>query len=196
MPAIWMVMIVALWIAVLVETGLLLALLRSLGQLRRLGIPANQDYLAPLPPTNGGLMPGEAAPDFAAVDPDGRQIALSDFAGKRRLVAFVSPGCSVCTSFMQALNEVIHSEPDLAVLVMGTGDREVNRGYGQEQRTQAPILASMSESVSDLCRVRSMPYVFALDEEGVVRGAGIVNRKEHLQGLLLNAFPSPEPARR
>lgn len=194
MPAIWMVMVVALWIAVLVETGLLLALLRSLGQLRRLGILANQDHLAPLPPTNGGLMPGEAAPDFAAVDPDGRKIALSDFAGKRRLLAFVSPGCSVCTSLIQALNEAIRDGTDLDVLVIGTGDREVNRGYGQEQRAQMPILASLSESISDLYQVRSMPYVFALDEEGVVRGAGIVNRREHLQGLLVNAFPTRAPA--
>lgn len=196
MPTIWMVMIVALWIVVLIETALLLALLRSLGQIRRLGALANQDRLAPLPPTNGGLGLGEAAPDFTVVDPAGHQMALSDFVGRRRLLAFVSPGCSVCTSLIQALNEVIHDGTDLAVLVIGTGDREVNREYGREQRAQMSILASLSESVSDLYQVRSMPYVFALDEEGVVRGAGIVNRKEHLQGLLLNAFPSPEFARR
>ena len=196
MPTIWIVMIIALWIVVLLETALLLALLRSLGQLRRLGALTNQDHLAPPLPTNGGLGLGETAPDFAAVDPDGKQIALSDFTGRRRLLAFVSPGCSVCTALIQALNEVIHDGTDLAVLAIGTGDREINRAYGQEQRAQTPILASLSESVSDLYLVRSMPYVFALDEEGVVRGAGIVNRKEHLQGLLVSAFPSLEPARR
>ncbi len=182
-----MISIIALWVLVLVETGLLLLLLRALGELKQQG-----KLLATQTPSfeMGGLDVGEQAPSFVAIDDDGTPVNLEDFSGRRRVLAFVSPGCPACGGAIEALNAVVREERDLVVLVLGGPDRERNRAYAAEHKAQMPIHTPTAD-VKQAYRVQGVPFVFILDEAGLIRAKGPVNATEHVQNLLRTAFVQP-----
>lgn len=178
-----MVSIIALWVLVLFETGLLLLLLRALGELRQ-----QRGFSATNSPPHSGLEIGEQAPVFVATDDDGGSVQLEDFRGKRCLLAFVSPDCPACAGAIETLNTVVHNEQDLAVLVIGGPDAQKNGRYAVEHHAQMPIWASSETLPMEVYRIRGIPFVFVLDERGIIRAKGPVNQLDHLQAMLNTAF--------
>lgn len=179
-----MISIVALWILVLVETGLLLLLLRVLGKLRQQGLltPSTQSE---------GLKVGEQAPLFTAFDYDGKSTRLEDLQGRRRMLVFVAPGCPACSLAIEMLNTFLSSNKDITVLVLGDSDPQLNRLYAGEQGAQMDILAPESEKLKDTYDIPVIPFAYLLDEEGTIRARGFFTYREHLQSLLNDAFPEP-----
>lgn len=183
----WMMSYIALWIMVLFETGLLFLLLRAIGELRRQGILPKEN-------SNGvntsGLAIGEQAPSFVATDYTGNDISLEDFQGMRRVLAFVSPGCPACASTIEVLNTLIQVERDIKVLVVGGPNRERNQAYGLEHKFVTSILTAPSTIVSETYRVSGVPFIFVLDEAGIILAKKVVNNSQHMHALLTDAFPS------
>jgi methylamine dehydrogenase accessory protein MauD len=166
----------------LFETGLLLLLLRSLGELRQKGLLSNQG------PQKLNLAVGERAPTFVTTDQDDKSVGIDESQGKRRILAFVSPGCSACTGTIIAIKTVMHYHNDLVVLLIGGPNNHRNKDYLLSQNLQLPILIGRSELTTDLYHIHAYPTVFVLDEEGFIRAKGVVNRYEDLQDLLNTAF--------
>lgn len=135
-----------------------------------------------------GLEVGTIAPNFTAIDQQGQPFQLNDLEGRKRILAFVAPGCPSCTGTLAALAELLHSDQGPVGLIIGTSDEQSNQDYVQERRIHLPFLTP-NDTVEQVYRVQSYPLVFALDEQGVIRGKDVVNIKEHLQALLLNAYP-------
>jgi methylamine dehydrogenase accessory protein MauD len=135
-----------------------------------------------------GLDVGEQAPSFMATDFDGNIVHLEDFAGQRRILAFILPGCSSCAETMKTLNSFTQSEDAVTVLIIGGSDRELNRAYGIEHETQFTVLTPTRDFHADLYRLQEVPFVFVLDEAGIIRAKGIVSNDEQLQQLLIAAF--------
>lgn len=187
--------IIALWVLVLFETVLLLLLLRALGELRQKGSLAPDSASAEQASELGGLDVGERAPSFVATDFDGNTIRLDDYQGQRCILAFISPGCSFCKGTIDALNIVLHEEPDVKMLVIGSTEYEQNRKYAAEHEALMPVLTPASNISRDLYHVQIVPFVFALDETGVVQARGLVSKHERLQELLKEAFSPVAVAR-
>ena len=59
------------------------------------------------------LMPGQAVPDFALVNQDGRKIRLSDFAGKALLVTFIYTRCPMPNFCPRLSSQFAHIQNEL-----------------------------------------------------------------------------------
>lgn len=191
MLTLWIVVIV-LGVLELFETVLLVLLLRVLGQMKQQGGFASNQLP---PPQEWGLAVGEQAPSFVVSDDKGNSIHLDDFHGEKRIVAFVSPGCSACSGTIEALNIFVRDEQTFAVFVLGGSDREQNRAYAAKQQTLMPILTDHAEVGKIAYRVQGVPFLFILDEEGIIRAKGLVTNRERLQQVLVNAFAQEQVVR-
>lgn len=188
MPTIWIVSITALWLLVLFETGVLLLLLRALGEIRQQVRQSSATHTSS--PATGGLAIGEKAPAFTTVKQDGSVMNLDDFQGRKRVLAFILPGCPACRGAITALNMLVQEEHDLEVLVVGGPDRAVNGAYALEQQMHMPLLTPAIATLSqDAYGIPGVPFVFVLDERGIVRAKRVVNLQEHMRALLSVAFP-------
>jgi peroxiredoxin len=136
----------------------------------------------------GGLSPGKKAPSFTATDYEGRVVRLDDFQGQRRILAFILPGCSSCTGTMSALNSFVQSEDVTKVFVIGGSDRELNHAYALEHETHLTVLTPTRDFHAGLYQIQGVPFVFVIDEAGIIRAKGVVNEDEQLQRLLAGAF--------
>jgi peroxiredoxin len=182
-----MIVIIALCVVVLFETGLLLLLVRGFGQMKQQGAftrkPASSSG-------EWGLAIGDKAPSFIATDYEERPIRLDDFQGQRRILVFILPGCSSCADTIKVLNTILSDEPNLTVLVVGSSNRDQNRAYATEHDARMPILTFASGFDSELYHIQGAPFAFVIDEAGIIRAKGILHAHEQLQRLLGKAFAS------
>lgn len=184
MLALWIVVII-LGILELVETVLLVLLLRALGQLKQQGgLTGSQGQS----PADWGLAVGKKAPSFEATNQNGHAVNLEQFRGQKRILAFISPGCSVCASMIAALNTVVREQPNIVVLAIGDSDLKRNQEYAVEHQASMPVLTP-SSGAKERYRVEAVPFVFIIDESDTIRMKGIVNDSERLRALLQAAFP-------
>ncbi len=174
-----------MWLLVLFETALLLLLLRGLGELRERIIASNTRVQ---PFTDRGLALGIQAPAFVALDHEGHPIRLEDSQGQWRILAFVSLGCPACAGAIQALNVLHQSKQGVVILVVGGPDSKLNHAYAVEHEALMPILTPTADFDRSLYLVQGLPFIFVLDEGGVIRAKGVVNQLEDLQALLSNAL--------
>ncbi|HVB21217.1 MAG TPA: redoxin domain-containing protein [Ktedonobacteraceae bacterium] len=185
MLTLWIVVIV-LGVLQLFEIGLLLFLLQGLGKMKQAGalFSAKQESS---PFTDRGLAIGTQAPEFVVIDHGGRSISLKDFDGNWRILAFVSPGCPACAMTIKTLDETLQERPDIAILVVGSAARAANTAYAIEQNVSLPILTPDATLAQEVYLVQGIPFVYILDEVGIIRAKGVVNIPEHLQQLLVSA---------
>lgn len=184
MLTLWIVVIV-LGVLQLFEIGLLAFLLRGFGQMKQQGVLfKNQEQSL----GGSGLAVGEKAPSFVAVDQHDQTIRTDDFRGRKCILAFITPGCTPCAETIEVLNAFSQDAHDVAVLIVGNTDRQQNLLYAIEHHAHIPVLTP-DTTVDDIYQIRMKPFAFALDEEGIVRAKSGLNDREHLEGLLMRAFP-------
>lgn len=184
MLTLWIVVII-LGVLELFETVLLVLLLRALGKLKQQGVLDGNRRQSP---GAWGLAVGEKAPSFVAINQDGHKVSLEDVQGRRGIVAFVSPSCTPCATTIDVLHALLQEGRDVAVLVVGSVNPEQNDAYAVEHHTPIPILTPDSD-LDNIYQVRVKPFVFVLDEAGIIRAKGGLNDREHLEELLMMAFP-------
>lgn len=185
MLTLWIVVIV-LGVLELFETVLLVILLRGLGKMKQAGtlFSAKQESS---PFADRGLAIGTQAPEFVVADHSGRSITLKDSDGSWRILAFVSPGCPACAMTIKTLDDTLQERPDIAILVVGGAARAANTAYAIERNASVPILTPEATLANEVYLVQGIPFVYILDEVGMIRAKGVVNIPEHLQQLLLRA---------
>jgi methylamine dehydrogenase accessory protein MauD len=180
MNAWWSVSLIALWLTVPLMGFLLLGALRSLALLRwRL-----DQFEATNPRRIGrdGLKPGTRAPDFRLPGVAGMEVALSDFAGRRVLLAFMQDGCSPCHKALPELDR-LHRD-GLAVLVVNSGEPEATRRWAAGAGVRVPILIQEKFELSRRYEVFATPFAFLIDERGVIASKGLINNRQHIEFVL------------
>lgn len=187
MPTGWIVSNVALWVVVLFETVLLLLLLRALGELKQ-SISSSQGYGQPQ--DTMGIALGEQAPSFLAKNHKGDIVRFEDFAGRKRILAFISPGCADCKFIAEAINSMPQDEQYLDWIVVGGLDSESNNSYAVENHLRIPVLTPQPGLNADVYHIQAIPFVFLIDEIGIIRAKGIVTQPDQLRKLLATAFPT------
>jgi peroxiredoxin len=124
---------------------------------------------------------GQKLPDFQLHDQDRKPRSLSDFLGKKTILAFF-PGAFTgpCTKEMCTFRDSLPSLPGQVVAV-SVNDPFTNKGFAETHNLQFPILSDYSREtikkfniiMNDFAGLKGYAAakrsVFILDEKGIVR---------------------------
>ncbi len=153
------------------------------------------EVLAALAPLQGnvaneeeGLAAGAQAPDFTLPDANGVMVSLSDYAGKRILLGFSSVTCPACKNMYPHLKKYSERDHDLQILLLSRGTQSENQALIAEQGFDFPVLQLQDEDalIFDY-KVPGTPFFYVIDENGVIRNAGVANVVSHLETLVRDA---------
>jgi cytochrome c biogenesis protein CcmG, thiol:disulfide interchange protein DsbE len=172
----WQIAVVALWAIVVLQIGLILILYRQVGLVYLGQRSARQ---------RDGLPIGAAAPPWEAPDQDGDSVRLEEFRGRPLVLAFADPGCGPCQKLFPELRD-FHAEhgSEVAVACISSPNDFENRKMATEHGLEFPVLTQHASTISDLYAVVATPFLYVIDEEGVVREKGIVNFRTQIEEKL------------
>ena len=128
---------------------------------------------------------GDQAPDFELPGTGGKTYKLSDYRGRKVILAFY-PGdfTAVCTKQFCSYRDEGERMDNLGADVLGISPQSVDshERFTEEKRLNVPLLADEDREVARAYGVLAGPMVrraiFVIDEQGVVR-----HRKVTLMGL-------------
>ncbi len=168
-----------LWALVVVLAGVVLALVRQIGVLHERVAPAGALVVGE------GVGLGRPAPVLEVEDWSGAtlRIGAPSENGASTLLFFLSPSCPVCKTLLPVLDSVRRAERDwLRVVLASDGPRAEHAAFvGAHRLERHPYVLSTELGLA--YRVSRLPYAVLVDAEGVVRAAGLVNSREHLESL-------------
>jgi thiol-disulfide isomerase/thioredoxin len=160
--SVWLVSYVLLWLAVLVLGFSVVALLRQVGVLHLRVAPMGVHFAGEGPELD---MP---APAVAGLGPGNDVLDYSD--AEHTVLAFTSPGCEIC----QVL------KPDLSRLDRAYDDVRFEFVDHDEH-----------PEIFGRFKVRSTPYLVAVDHHGLVRARGVANTIDQVEEMLAEVLASP-----
>jgi thioredoxin-dependent peroxiredoxin len=139
---------------------------------------------------------GDPAPEFALPGTGGRTYRLSDYRGRRVIIAFY-PGdfTAVCTKQFCSYRDEGERLDKLGAEVLGISPQSVDshERFTEEKRLNVPLLADEDKEVARAYGVLAGPMVrraiFVVDEQGVIR-----HRKVTLVGLSFETVDDLEGA--
>jgi peroxiredoxin Q/BCP len=139
---------------------------------------------------------GDAAPDFELPGTGGKTYKLSDYRGRKVVLAFY-PGdfTAVCTKQFCSYRDQGDRLDQLGADVLGISPQSVesHERFTQEKSLNVPLLADEDKAVAKAYGVLAGPMVrraiFVIDEQGIVR-----HRKVTLVGLSFESVEDLEQA--
>jgi peroxiredoxin Q/BCP len=139
---------------------------------------------------------GDAAPDFELPGTGDRSYKLSDYRGRKLVLAFY-PGdfTAVCTKQFCSYRDQGDRLDQLGADVLGISPQSVesHERFTEEKRLNVPLLADEDKEVAKAYGVLAGPMVrraiFVIDEEGIVR-----HRKVTMVGLSFESVDDLEQA--
>lgn len=139
---------------------------------------------------------GDAAPDFELPGTGGKTYRLSDYRGRRLILAFY-PGdfTAVCTKQFCSYRDQGDRLDQLGADVLGISPQSVesHERFTEEKRLNVPLLADEDKRVAGAYGVVAGPMIrraiFVIDEQGVIR-----HRKVTLVGLSFESVDDLEQA--
>lgn len=139
---------------------------------------------------------GDAAPDFELPGTGGRTYKLSDYRGRKLVLAFY-PGdfTAVCTKQFCSYRDQSEKLDQIGADVLGISPQSVesHERFTQEKSLNVPLLADEDKSVAKAYGVLAGPMVrraiFVIDEQGIIR-----HRKVTLVGLSFESVDDLEQA--
>ncbi len=139
---------------------------------------------------------GDAAPDFELPGTGGKTYRLSDYRGRKLVLAFY-PGdfTTVCTKQFCSYRDQGDRLDQLGAEVLGISPQSVesHERFTEEKRLNVPLLADEDKQVAKAYGVLAGPMVrraiFVIDEAGIVR-----HRKVTLVGLSFESVDDLEQA--
>jgi peroxiredoxin Q/BCP len=139
---------------------------------------------------------GDKAPDFELPGTGGKTYKLSDYRGRKLIIAFY-PGdfTAVCTKQFCSYRDQGERLDQLGADVIGISPQSVDshERFTEEKKLNVPLLADEDKAVAKAYGVLAGPMVrraiFVIDEEGVVR-----HRKVTLVGLSYESVDDLEQA--
>jgi methylamine dehydrogenase accessory protein MauD len=174
-----MVSQILLWIVVIVQGVIILALARQIGVLH--------DRVAPAGALMNGAGPGvgEPSPRIEVHALAGNAITVGGKlgAGKALLMLFVSSSCPICKKLIPIAKNFAKSER-LDVLFVGDADPAEQRELIAQFELDEDRFVNGPE-VGMTYRIDKLPYAVLLDDAGTIAAKGLVNSREHFESLIV-----------
>ena len=145
-----------------------------------------------------GLPAGTPAPGFRLPRLDGGELALQEYRGRRVLLVFSDPVCSPCDQLAPHLERLHREGPNLAVLMIGRRDPELNRQKVAKLGLTLPVVLQRSWEISLLYGMFATPVAYLVDEQGTI-AADVATGVEPILDLVSRATVGAngkEPSRR
>ncbi len=115
-----------------------------------------------------GLKAGTPAPEFRLPSLDGREIALSDYRGKRLVMVFSDPHCGPCQQAATALQARYRTVHNTQILMVSRGARADNLAKVSELGLTFPLVLQKQWEISRLYGMFATPIGYLIDERGVI----------------------------
>jgi methylamine dehydrogenase accessory protein MauD len=167
-----------LWIVVLLNLVLTLALIR------RVNATSNR-----APDLEVGPPVGEKAPDFKAHTLTGETVMLATYAGHPTTFIFFAPGCGPCRELLPSLKTLAPQtrEAGAELVLVSEGTREATYALGKEMELDLPVLVAprKENAFFDDYRITMTPSYCSLDEHGMVLSAGHPDLHDQLWQTLM-----------
>ena len=116
------------------------------------------------------------APSFQLPAFSGGSVALEDLRGRRVLLYFFAPWCSVCDLSIGNLNWVrkLRDEDSVALFAVALSYSDLHsiEAFLERNALDVPVLLGTPE-LFNAYRIRAFPTVYALDESGNIDGATV-----------------------
>jgi len=145
------------------------------------------------------IEPPLPAPEFTLPQLDAGPVSLSDYRGRVVIMEFWATWCGPCRFSLPSL-EVIYKryrDRGVEVLLLNAGEAAETARKWAGGRFTAPILLDQDQQVGVLYRVRGIPRLFIVDQQGRLvyahegYGGGLErNLKLILEALLAEAVPT------
>lgn len=179
---------VVLWVLVLTNVVLTIALARLVGRQGRRVLPTGARVVDP------GPEPGERIENWSGTDLSGRVVSLQFPRARGVFLLYLSPHCSVCAALIPAAKRFfaeIAAEAD-GWWVIVFGSKEAQHAYARASGlTHQPVVAE--EELPASLRIEGAPFGLWIDAGGRVGAKGMVNSREHLESLrhaVRSGYPS------
>lgn len=157
---------VVLWIAVIVNFIITLALVRRLTELLELAKDNQRPEM---------IKVGEKAPDMEIIDLNGDVSTQANFIGQSVAIVFVSPNCNPCRNAMPQLEDAYYKAKsnDVALLIVNMVDIEETRVFVDELNIQVPVYALPVDSpLGNDFRIIATPSYYLLGKNWHVKAGG------------------------
>ncbi|MBP9999017.1 MAG: AhpC/TSA family protein [Bacteroidales bacterium] len=123
--------------------------------------------------------------DFKGVTPEGKEVALSDFVGKSKLVLvdFWASWCGPCMRSMPAMKSLYEKYHKKGLEIVGVavwdGDNSRSRVRIEEKGMTWPqIFVGDDKTPTDIYGIAGIPHVILFDAEGFILTRGIPDEEE------------------
>lgn len=168
---------VILWVIVLALVVLVLALSRQIGVLYERVAPMGALTM------DKGPQVGDAAPVMELQDLHGRALTVGVAGPRSQLIFFISPTCPVCKKLLPILKSIQGAEGQWVDIVLAS-DGEMPEHLAFYQKAQLDSFPYvLSTQLGMGFQISKLPYAVLIDENGIVRGKGLVNSREQLESL-------------
>jgi peroxiredoxin len=115
-----------------------------------------------------GLPAGTPAPGFRLPRPDGGELSLEAYRGRRVLLVFSDPACGPCDLLLPELERLHRRSQGLQVLLVSRGDAQANRAKVTEHGLTFPIVLQRHWEISRDYAMFATPVGYLIDEGGVI----------------------------
>jgi peroxiredoxin Q/BCP len=144
------------------------------------------------------LSPGDAAPDFTLPDPDGKQVALSDYRGRKVIVYFypaaMTPGCTTqACDFRDSLQSLAGA--GYAVLGISPDKPAKLAKFRERDAVNFPLLSDESKSTLEAYGAWGEKTMYGKKITGVLRSTFVVDEDGRVQVAQYNVKASGHVAK-
>lgn len=168
--------VVVLWIVVICNLVLTLALIRKVNAEGTTATPT-------------GLEQGQLAPDFHAERLSGEVVTLATYAGREVAFVFISPGCGPCDDALPAYEEasVLARRAGIEFLLVSTVNAELTYPYIEAKAITLPVLLAPRNTnpFMDTYRLAGTPSYCFIDAQSRIQSSGFaIPRLRHWKEML------------
>ena len=112
-----------------------------------------------------------SAPDFTVLDESGREVNLSDFAGKPIVVNFWATWCYYCKEEMPDFNKAYKEYPEVQFVMVNATDGyqetvEVAQDYVDDNNFKFDIFFDTESDAIDAYKISGFPTTLFINEDG------------------------------